>query len=225
MIKENEVLLSSCEDFDDYCLRTFDVFLGGDVFPYRLSDTYRLVYDTWEEAVQELMAHGIEGFSYQRDEEVDDYLMCMQGFTQHVLMHDTTLQLVAQFCNTTYKLLMYNFDVPIRFETRIVKGEYWSGGTGWKPVEDEYDGAYRAISPNEPAIKGLNRLRAFAISLRKNRQCSTLRIHSPLTCMSAESVLIWARVSSFPIREFLIWTTVLHQERSYGRAPLGIRLK
>ena len=38
-------------------------------------------------------------------------------------MHDTTLQLVAQFCNTTYKLLMYNFDVPIRFETRIVKGE------------------------------------------------------------------------------------------------------
>lgn len=123
MIKENEVLLSSCEDFEDYCLRTFDVFLGGDVFPYRLSDTYRLVYDSWEEAVQELMAHGIEGFSYQRDEEVDDYLMCMQGFTQHVLMHDTTLQLVAQFCNTTYKLLMYNFDVPIRFETRIVKGE------------------------------------------------------------------------------------------------------
>lgn len=45
---------------------------------------------------------------------------------------------------------------------RIVKGDYWSGGTGWKPVEDEYEGAYRAISPNEPAIKGLTRLKAFA---------------------------------------------------------------
>ena len=45
---------------------------------------------------------------------------------------------------------------------RIVQGDYWSSGTGWKPVEDEYEGAYRAISPNEPAIKGLNRLRAYA---------------------------------------------------------------
>lgn len=45
---------------------------------------------------------------------------------------------------------------------RIVKGDYWSSGTGWKPMEDEYEGAYRAISPNEPASKGLNRLRAYA---------------------------------------------------------------
>lgn len=45
---------------------------------------------------------------------------------------------------------------------RIVKGDYWSGGTGWKTLEDEYEGAYRAISPNEPASKGLARLKAFA---------------------------------------------------------------
>ena len=45
---------------------------------------------------------------------------------------------------------------------RIVKGEYWSGGTGWKDLEDEYEGAYRAINPNEPEVKGLTRLKAFA---------------------------------------------------------------
>lgn len=47
---------------------------------------------------------------------------------------------------------------------RIVKGKYWSGGASndWKTLVDEYEGAYRAISPNEPAIKGLNRLRAYA---------------------------------------------------------------
>ena len=45
---------------------------------------------------------------------------------------------------------------------RVVKGDYWSGATGWKDMDDEYEGAYRAISPNEPASKGLTRLRAFA---------------------------------------------------------------
>ena len=115
--------LTTGENFEDYCLRVFDVFLGGDVFPYSLRETYSLVYDSWEAAVKELMTHGIEGFSYLRDVANDDYLMCMQGFTQHLLMHDKTLELVAQFCNTTYKLLMYNFDVPIRFESRSVKGE------------------------------------------------------------------------------------------------------
>lgn len=118
-----EYFMTTGENFEDYCLRIFDVFLGGDVFPYSLRETYSLVYDSWEAAVKELMAHGIEGFSYQRDAANDDYLMCMQGFTQHVLMHDKTLELVAQFSNTTYKLLMYNFDVPIRFESRSVKGE------------------------------------------------------------------------------------------------------
>ena len=32
---------TTCKDFEDYCLRTFDLFLQGDLFPYSLKETYR----------------------------------------------------------------------------------------------------------------------------------------------------------------------------------------
>lgn len=45
---------------------------------------------------------------------------------------------------------------------RLESGQYWSQKTGWKILEDDMDGAYRAISEKSPEHKGLERLRAFA---------------------------------------------------------------
>ena len=44
--------LPSGEDFEDYCLRTFECFLQGDLFPYSLKETYRLAFASWDEAVK-----------------------------------------------------------------------------------------------------------------------------------------------------------------------------
>ena len=119
----NEFSLSTCKDFEDYCLRTFDLFLQGDLFPYSLRETYKLAFNSWEEAVKELLENGVEGFSYQKSLDGDDYQLCMQGFTHHVLMKDKTLKLIACFCNNTYKLLVNTFDIPMRYDTRVQEEE------------------------------------------------------------------------------------------------------
>ena len=62
-----QINLPSGEDFEDYCLRTFECFLQGDLFPYSLKETYRLAFASWDEAVNELMENGVEGFSYQKN--------------------------------------------------------------------------------------------------------------------------------------------------------------
>ena len=50
-----QINLPSGEDFEDFCLRTFECFLQGDLFPYSLKETYRLAFASWDEAVNELM--------------------------------------------------------------------------------------------------------------------------------------------------------------------------
>lgn len=115
--------LPSGEDFEDYCLRTFECFLQGDLFPYSLKETFDLVFASWNEAVNELLEHGVEGFSYQKSLDADDYQLCMEGFTQHVLLQDRTLRLLVCFCNTTYKQLVSTFDIPMRYDTKSVMGD------------------------------------------------------------------------------------------------------
>ena len=119
----NLVSLPSGEGFEDYCLRTNECFFHGVLFPYSLRETFALVYSSWDEAVNDLLENGAEGFSYQKSPEGDDYLLCMQGFTQHILMHDKSFKLLASFCNSTYKLLMTIFDIPVHYETKSVEGE------------------------------------------------------------------------------------------------------
>ena len=111
-------LLSSGEEFEDYCLRTFKCLLHGEVFPYSLRETYTLGFTSWDEAVKELLENGVEGFCYQESPDGDDYLLSMQGFAQHVVMRDKTLKQLACFCDTTYKQHMTIFDIPVHFETR-----------------------------------------------------------------------------------------------------------
>ena len=113
--------LPSGEGFEDYCLRTFKCFLHGDLFPYSLRETYTLVYSSWDEAVKELLENGVEGFCYQKSPDGDDYLLCMYGFTQHVVMQDKSLELLACFCDTTYRQQMSIFDIPVHYETRCEK--------------------------------------------------------------------------------------------------------
>ena len=110
-------LLSSVEEFEDYCLRTFKCSLHGDLFPYSLKETYNLVYTSWNEAVKELLENGVEGFTYQMSSNGDDYLLSFVGFTQHVVMLDKSLKLLACFCNTTYRQQMSIFDIPVHYET------------------------------------------------------------------------------------------------------------
>ena len=111
-------LLPSGEDFEDYCLRTFKYLLHGEVFPYSLRETYTLGFTSWDEAVKELLENGVEGFCYQNSPDGDDYLLSMQGFAQHVAMQDKSLELLACFCDTTYKQHMTIFDIPVHYETK-----------------------------------------------------------------------------------------------------------
>ena len=115
--------LPSGEGFEDYSLRTFKCFLHGALFPYSLRETYTLVFSSWNEAVKELLEHGAEGFSYIKSPDGDDYLMCMQGFTQHIVMQDKSFELLACFCDTTYKQLMTIYDIPVHYETKSVMDE------------------------------------------------------------------------------------------------------
>ena len=111
-------LLPSGEEFEDYCLRTFKSLLHGEVFPYILRETYTLGFTSWDEAVKELLENGVEGFCYQNSPDGDDYLLSMQGFAQHVVMQDKSLELLACFCDTTYKQHMTIFDIPVHYETK-----------------------------------------------------------------------------------------------------------
>lgn len=123
MEKENieSMSLSSLDDFEEYCLLAYRRFYQGDLFPYSLKETYHFVYSSWEEAEKEVMENGIEGFSYQRSDD-GDYLLCMHGFTVHLLMKDKTGELVSRYCNTTCESIVTTFDLPHRYETKVVKG-------------------------------------------------------------------------------------------------------
>ena len=114
-------VMSSGEGFEDYCLRTFKTMLHGEMFPYSLRETYHLVFDSWDEAVKEINEYGVEGYSYMESPDADDYLLSMCGFTRHVVMQDKSLQLLALFCDTTYRQQMTIFDIPVRFTTRCEK--------------------------------------------------------------------------------------------------------
>ena len=95
----SSLMMPSGEGFEDYCLRVFKHFLHGDLFPYSLRETYTLVFTSWDEAVKELVENGVEGFSYQKCPDGEDYFLCMYGFTQHVVMQDKSLELLA--CSVT----------------------------------------------------------------------------------------------------------------------------
>ena len=114
-------LLCSEKEFEDFCLDAFKSILHGEMFPYSLRGTYHLVFNSWDEAVNELQKNGVEGYSYQENSEDDDYFLSLHGFTQHVVMQDKTLELLACFCNTTYRQQMALFDIPVRFNTRCEK--------------------------------------------------------------------------------------------------------
>ena len=86
-------VMSSGEGFEDYCLRTFKTMLHGEMFPYSLRETYHLVFDSWDEAVNEINEYGVEGYSYMESPDADDYLLSMCGFTRHVVMQDKSLAL------------------------------------------------------------------------------------------------------------------------------------
>lgn len=45
---------------------------------------------------------------------------------------------------------------------RIAAGSMWTAATKWTDLNDEYDGAYKSITEDDPAYKGLTRLRAYA---------------------------------------------------------------
>ncbi len=45
---------------------------------------------------------------------------------------------------------------------KIVQGDKWTNKTGWDKYDDEMNGGYRMIQEDEPAYKGLIRLRAYA---------------------------------------------------------------
>jgi len=117
------ISLPSGEGFAEYYTRIFERFLNGDLFPFSLKETFSLVYSSLDEAEEELLANGVEGFSYVKSPDGDDYLMCPEGFTLHIVMKDKSLELLPLYCNTMYKRLMTIFDIPVHYESRRVKDD------------------------------------------------------------------------------------------------------
>ena len=115
----------------------------------------------------------------QRAKAEDRWIMLWEntegGITTHVTADTTTMRMKGQnlilwewqeMKDAAGKVLEIKFmkkavNLPQGTE-RIVRAEYWSGQTGWQPLEDDYEGAYRMIDPRAPEHKGLMRLRAFA---------------------------------------------------------------
>ena len=80
--------------------------------------------------------YGVEGYSYMESPDADDYLLSMCGFTRHVVMQDKSLQLLALFCDTTYRQQMTIFDIPVRFTTRCEKMANGKMGIVQIPIKD-----------------------------------------------------------------------------------------
>ena len=120
-MEDEELMLSSGEKFEDYCERTFEDYLDGNLFPYSLRETYSLAYDTLEEAEERIVNEGVEGFSYHKCED-GDYALCMQSFTEFIVLHEKTLVMLEKFCNGTYRELINTYDIPFRYETKRVMG-------------------------------------------------------------------------------------------------------
>lgn len=98
-----------------------------------------------------------------------------EGITTHVTADTTTMRMKGQnlilwewqetkdAAGTVLEIKFMKKAVNLPQGTeRVVRADYWSSQSGWQPLEDDYDGAYRMLSPRAPEYRGLTRLRAFA---------------------------------------------------------------
>lgn len=125
--------------------------------------------------VDEVFRQGEVARCLAKDRWITLWESTASGITTHVTADTTTMRLRGE------NLILWEWEeskdaaggvLEIKFmkksvnlpngTERFVSGQYWSPRTGWKVLEDDMDGAYRAIDEKSPEHKGLVRLRAFA---------------------------------------------------------------
>ncbi len=125
--------------------------------------------------VDEVFRHGEVARSTAKDRWITLWENTGSGITTQVTADTTTMRLKGenlivweweQSTNASggvveIKFVKKSVNLPNGAE-RVVSGKYWSPKTGWTVLNDDMDGAYRAIQEKSPEYKGLVRLRAFA---------------------------------------------------------------
>ena len=74
-------------------------------------------------------------------------------------------QVAKNSAGKTIEIRFMKKSVNLTQGTETIKdGQVWTPTNAWKPLKDDYDGAYRMIKSDEPDYKGLVRLRAYVKS-------------------------------------------------------------
>lgn len=132
--------------------------------------------DFYASIVDEVFRHGEVDRKNAKDRWIDLWTHTdEQGLTTKVIADTTTMQLKgtnlvvwewqetknADGQVTEIRFMKKAVNLPQGTE-RITAGSMWTASNKWTELDDEYDGAYRSIKDDDPAYKGLVRLRAFA---------------------------------------------------------------
>lgn len=133
--------------------------------------------DFYAAIVDEVFRHGEVERKNAKDRWIDLWMFTdKDGATTSVTADTTTMQLKGKnlvFWEWQATKNPQGQTTEIRFvkkavnlaqgTERVVNGEVWKASTKrWGELNDEHGGAYRMIKSDEPAYKGLVRLRAFA---------------------------------------------------------------
>ena len=132
--------------------------------------------DFYAAIVDEVFRHGEVDRKNAKDRWIDLWTYTDdKGNTTKVIADTTTMQLKGtnlvvwewqEKKNSAGQVIEIRFmkkavNLPQGTE-RITAGSMWTATDKWTDLDDEYDGAYRSIKDDDPAYKGLVRLRAFA---------------------------------------------------------------
>ena len=132
--------------------------------------------DFYAAIVDEVFRHGEVDRKNAKDRWIDLWKYTNEkGETTSCIADTTTMQLKgtnlilweweetknAEGKVTAIRFMKKAVNLPQGTE-RIAAGSLWTAATKWTELDDEYDGAYRAIKNEDPDYKGLVRLRAYA---------------------------------------------------------------
>ena len=132
--------------------------------------------DFYAAIVDEVFRHGEVDRKNAKDRWIDLWTNTNdKGETTKVIADTTTMQLKGtnlivweweETKNSAGQVTQIRFmkkavNLPQGTE-RIAAGSMWTAAKKWTDLDDEFDGAYKSITEEDPAYKGLIRLRAYA---------------------------------------------------------------
>lgn len=111
-----------------------------------------------------------------KDRWLDLYTNEVDGLTTSAMADTTTMRMKGDnllywewdtvkdvASGNTLEIKFMKKAVNLKQDTEsIVNASYWSGQTGWQPLEDDLEGGYRYIAPDKPQHRGIVVLKSYA---------------------------------------------------------------